>query len=432
MKKLLFVVIDGGADTPNPEIGNKTAFDAAEIPNMDFLARNGENGVMKILPIPPESDEAVLSLLGYDIFKNYTGRGPIEAIGGGVKFENGNLVLRCNLATVKDGIVKNVRAGYISTSEAKELERAINQYVSLSGAEFVFKITKDYRGVLVIKSKEKLSAKISNTHPGYKLRLLDIVWDRSGDIKYVPMGEAIDKPVCNLQKCMPLESTKSAELSARLVNEFIEKSRLVLGGHPLNKRRISEGKPPANIILVRDAGNKIPKFYNLSKVYGLRWASFVDMPVEKGISQIMGMDIIPLPHLSKDARMDMTVRVLTLLKNWELYDAFYVHLKGPDIFGHMGDIKGKIKSIEDIDKFFFKQLLKNVDLVNTVIVVTCDHTTSSFRKAHTADPVPLTIFGVDGPDNTSYFSEKECEKGKMGLVYPKTLIKYVVNHLKQL
>ena len=430
MKKLLFVVIDGGADTPNPAIDNKTAFEAADIPNMDFLARNGENGLMTVLPIPPESDEASLSLFGYDVFKDYTGRGPVEAIGGGVKFEDGDLVLRCNLATVNNGIVTNVRAGYISTAEAKELERSINQFVSLSGAEFVFKITKDYRGVLVIKSKEKLSARISNTHPGYKLRMLDIVWDRNGEIKYVPMGEAVKNPVCDLQKCRALGHTKSAETSARLVNEFIEKSRMVLEGHPINKKRVSEGKPPANIVLVRDAGNRIPKSYDLKKIYGMKWASFVDMPIERGVAQIMGMDLIPLPHLSKDIRGDMSIRVLTLLKNLNLYDAFYIHIKGPDVFGHMGDIDGKIKSIEEIDKFFFKPLLKNIDLLNTVIVVTCDHTTSCAQKAHTADPVPLTIFGIGGPDNTPHFSEADCAKGSLENMHSKTLLRYVMNHLK--
>ncbi len=432
MKKLLFVVIDGGADTPNKDINFKTAFEKANIPNIDFLARNGLNGVVKVLPIPPESDEAVLSLLGYDVFKVYTGRGPLESIGGGVPFKDGDLALRCNFATVKDDNILNVRAGGISTKEAKELETAINQYVSLTGAEYEFKATAGYRGALVIKSKEKLSPKISNTHPTYKLHFFDITWSRDGTIKSIPLSEALHEPILKLQKCVPIENSKDAMFSARLVNEFIEKSRIVLETHPINKKRIEEGKPPANIILVRDAGTKLPKVSRINDEYGLRWASFVDMPVERGISQVVGMDIIPIPPLTDDARRDMTIRVLTLLKNINFYDAFYVHLKGPDAYSHMRDIEGKVKSIETIDEYFFRPLLKNIDLTNTIIVVTCDHTTSTEKGIHTDDPVPITIFGSGlPPDNIPHFTEKACASGTLGKIVGKNLMNYIVKLVKK-
>ena len=430
MKKLIFVVLDGAADTPNPEVDGKTAFEAADIPNIDFLARNGKNGLLKVLPIPPESDEAVLSLLGYDVFKVYTGRGPLEAVGGGVPFKDGDLAVRCNFATEKNGEVVNVRAGCISDAEAKELERAINGYVTLRDADFIFKSTAGYRGVLVIKSKQKLSASISNTHPGYKLRLFDVFWDRNGAIKSIPMSEAVKEPILKVMECKPLDKTNASITSARLVNEFIEKSKKILENHPINKRRIMEGKPPANIILVRDAGNKLPKLYNLSETYGIKWASFVDMPVERGISILAGMDILPIPPPTENTERDMTIRVLTLLKNLPLYDAFYVHLKGPDVYGHLGDIKGKIKSIEAIDKYFFRPLLKNIDLMNSIIVVTSDHTTSTEKHVHTEDPVPVTIFGAGLPDQIPLFSEEECAKGSLGLISGKSLMGQMMRLIK--
>jgi len=430
MKKLIFIVIDGGADTPNPKINGKTAFEAANIPNVDFLARNGKNGIMQILPIPPESDEAVISLLGYNVFKVYTGRGPLEAIGGGVPFKEGDLALRCNFATVENGNVVNVRAGAISQMEAKELEKSILERVKLTNADFEFKSTAGYRGVLVIKSKEKLSSNITNTHPGYMLHLLDVYWSRGGEIKSVPLSGAVKKSSLKLQKCEPLDNSKSAATSARLVNEFIEKSRKVLENHPINKRRIAQGKPPANIILVRDAGTRFPKLYNLSKTFNTRWACFVDMPVERGIAQLSGMDIIPIPPPSENAKRDMEIRVLSLLKNYNLYDAFYIHLKGPDVFSHLGDIEGKVKSIETIDKYFIRPLLKNVDLMNTIIVVTCDHTTSTSKGVHTEDPVPVTIFGAGLPDSVSKFSEKDCKKGSLGLISSRSLMGYLMKLIK--
>lgn len=430
MKKLLFIVLDGAADTPNDKINGKTPYEIAKTPNIDFLARNGRNGLLEILPIPPESDEAVISLLGYNVFDVYTGRGPIEAIGGGIKMKDGDLALRCNFATVENNKIINMRAGRISTEDSKRLANAIQRSVSLTNAEFEFKAIEGYRGALVIRSPKKLSGKISNTHPGYDLRLLDIFWDRDGNVKYVPLSEAVREPLMEVKECMPLENKKSAKKSANLVNEFIEKSNYVLKTHPLNKERISEGKHPANMIVTRSAGNKVPPLFNLKKEYGIKWACFVDMPVERGIAQLAGMDIIPIPPPSENMEKDMKLRVLTLLKNIPYYDAFYVHIKGPDPFGHLGDLDGKINCLEEIDKHFFEPLLNDIDLENTLIVVTSDHTTSTEHKVHTEHPVPIVIFGGGTPDQIARISEKESVKGALGKMHSKNLMAMLMRKIK--
>ncbi|MCD6547499.1 MAG: 2,3-bisphosphoglycerate-independent phosphoglycerate mutase [Nanoarchaeota archaeon] len=431
MKKIIYVVLDGAADTPNPEIGGKTAFEEADIPNIDYLARNGKNGIMQVLPIPPESDEAVLSLLGYDVFKVYTGRGPLEAIGGGVDFKDGDLALRCNFATLKDNKIIDVRAGHISDSEASELAKSIQRYVTLTNASYIFKNTAGYRGVLVIKSKEKLSPKISGNHPGYHLQYFDTAWSRWGESKSIPLSFAVKSDMI-FRKCVPLEKSKAASFSAQLVNEFVEKSRLILENHPVNLKRIKEGKLPANVILVRDPGTQIPKLYSFRKVYGMNWAAFADMPLERGIAQLCGMDVIPVPPLSNNFEQDLAIRALTLLKNIHLYDAFYIHLKGPDIYAHVGDIKGKVKSIEAIDKYFFKPVLSHIDLENTIVIVTCDHTTSSLERVHTDDPVPVTISGGGVmPDHIGSFCEKECAKGSLGRIHARQLLPYVIKLAKK-
>jgi len=427
MKKLIFIVIDGGADRPIEKLGYKTPFEVANTPNLDFLSRNGINGIMKILPIPPESDEAVLSLLGFDVFEVYTGRGPLEAIGAGLNFKDGDLALRCNFATVKDTNILDIRAGHITTEEAKELEWAINEKVKLTGAEFEFKSTVGYRGVLVIRSKHKLSSRISNTHPGYNLQFFEPVWDKYKESKGVPLSFAIKKPVMQMASCMPLERSKEAAFSARLVNEFIHKSRYVLENHPVNRRRLAENKPPANIILTRDAGTEIPKLYNFYERYGMRWACFADMPVERGIAQLCGMDVIPMPESTGDIKRDMFIRATALIRNLHFYDAFYIHLKGPDPYAHIGDVEGKIKAIEEIDKNFFTLLLSNIDFENTIVAVTCDHSTPCELKAHSEDPVPIMIAGSEiPPDNTPYFSESTCAKGYLGKISAKYLLPYLI------
>jgi len=431
MKKLIMVVLDGAADVPNKSIGNKTAFEAAYRPNLDNLARKGVNGVVKVLPIPPESDEAVISLLGYDIFKVYTGRGPLEAIGGGIPFKEGDLAVRCNFAIIENGAVKDVRIKDMTTEEAKQLEEAINSFVTLTGATFTFKSTVAYRGILTIQSNNKLSSKITNTHPEYATKYFEPVWDRSQSSFGVPFSEALVGADMTLKESRPTDMTKEAAFSAKLVNEFIEKSRAVLYKNPVNLRRMAEGLQSANIILTRNAGTSPPRLFNMRTVYDMNWLCMADMPVERGIGISAGMQVMPLPEPSGNIQKDMSIRVLALLKNLNLYDAFYVHLKGPDIFAHNEDINGKVRAIEEIDKYFFGPLLANMDLNNTIIAVTCDHTTSSEIGLHTDDPVPLTISGggIVG-DGTSMFSEPTCARGALKQISALQLMPYLMKLIK--
>lgn len=431
MKKLIFVVLDGGADLPDENIGNRTAFGAAYKPNIDSLSKNGMNGVMKVLPIPPESDEAVISILGYDVFKVYTGRGPLEAIGGGVQFKDGDLALRCNFGTLENGQIVDVRSGGLTTEEAKELEDAINSFVSLDNAKFSFVATAAYRGVLVIHSKENLSPKISNTHPGYALRYFEPVWNRGAANIGIPVSEALESPDFTFRYATALENTKDALLAAKLVNEFIRKSMVVLQKHPVNLQRISRGLNPANVVLTRDPGTTAPRLYKFSSVYGTKWLCMADMPVERGIAIASSMQVLPLPEPTADMQKDMSIRVLALQKNLNLYDAFYVHLKGPDIYAHKGDIEGKVRSIEEIDRYFFGPLLANLDMNNTIVVVTCDHTTSTEQRVHTADPVPLAISGAGiKPDGTVMFSEQTCATGALKQINALHLMPYLMKLIK--
>ncbi|MEM4264060.1 MAG: phosphoglycerate mutase, partial [Candidatus Woesearchaeota archaeon] len=262
----------------------------------------------------------MLSLLGYDVFEIYTGRGPLEAIGGGVDFEDGNVAIRCNFGSFVDGEIKNVRVEDISTEESKKLEQAINEFVQLTNAEFVFKSTMKYRGVLVLKSKQKLSAKITNTHPGYALKP---VISTHGSIQ---LSTALLHSEKKLQKSVPLERTKEASFTSELLNEFIKKSAEVLNNHPVNIERKAQGKEPANVILTRDAGDRLPNLFNLCKTYGLKWGCFAEMPVERGIAHLSGMEIIPLPERGNNPEKYYWIWAQTVIKNMQFYDALYIHV----------------------------------------------------------------------------------------------------------
>jgi 2,3-bisphosphoglycerate-independent phosphoglycerate mutase len=397
-------------DLPIKELGNKTPLEAADTPNMDFLAAHGKTGLMYTVKkgIAPESDVAVISILGYDPFKYGTGRGILEAVGAGLDVKDGDLALRCNFATLGEGkeiIDRRVKRS-LTTEEATELCKAVNENVKLESyaVYFTFKNTIGHRGVLIIRSRNKpLSSRITNTDPSYsRIKGLGIA---KADVKMF------------LEKCKPIDSSEGAKISADLINEFIEKSHEVLDKHEINRKREREGKLKANIILTRDAGHQLPKFFNINKHYGMRFVSLTDMPVERGISKLAGMDTVILPPPSNEIKSDCELRVEKLIGCLSTYDCFYIHIKGPDEPGHDGEFKLKTQLISIIDKHFFGKLLQKIKLEEHIICVTADHSTPCKLEAHSDDPVPLLISGdkIRG-DNVSQFSEKECKNGSLSIL----------------
>jgi len=170
----------------------------------------------------------------------------------------------------------------------------------------------------------------------------------------------------------------------------------------------------ATVILSRDAGDELPHFFNINERYGVRFACLADMPVERGISRLAGMDLVELPPPSTNIEADMKLRVDKLLGLFSSFDCFYIHLKGPDEPGHDGDFQRKTQIIAGIDKHFFGQILPKIDLKETLVCVTADHSTPCSLKSHSDDPVPLLIAGDKiRPDGIKEFSEKSCLNGSL-------------------
>jgi 2,3-bisphosphoglycerate-independent phosphoglycerate mutase len=408
--KLIFVAIDGMGDLPIKSLGNKTPLEAAETPNMDALAKTGKTGLMYSVKkgVAPESDVAVISLLGYDPFKYSTGRGVIEAAGAGLNMEDGDLALRCNFATLGEG--KNIFdrrvARSLTTEEATELSKAVNKQVKLESypATFEFRNTLGHRAVLLIKSKAKpLSSNITNSDPAYTI------------VNGIGVAKAEVEMV--LQTCEPTDKTQAAKVSAGLVNEFIDKSNKLWENHPINVKRASESKLKANVVLTRDAGHLLPKFFNINDRYHVDFACLADMHAERGIAQLAGMESSLLPSPSCNLQKDCEVRVKALLDILPKYDCFYIHLKGPDEPGHDGNCQLKTRIISAIDKYFFGPLLKQISLKDNLICITTDHATPCALKVHSDTPVPLLISGDKiGVGKAVKFCEKECAKGSLGTI----------------
>jgi 2,3-bisphosphoglycerate-independent phosphoglycerate mutase len=401
-RKILYVVLDGLGDEPNPGLDGRTPLQAAKSPNLDALARKGRSGTVVTVGdgIAPESDIAVFAILGYDPLTQHAGRGPLEALGAGLEMRDGDLAWRANFATVdENNRLIDRRAGRdLSTDEAEQLAKALNDGVKPARGEATFLATSEHRGVLHLRADVPLAAEISNSDPAY---------ERRG-----ALGVALETFEPYPKRCAALDGSEGARVGAELTNDWSDAAQQVLKGQEVNRDRERRDRPPANVVLVRDAGDHIPRVTSLQDRFGLRFACFAEMPVEVGIARVTGMEPILIePGTDAEAYAGLAGRTVEALEG---FDALYVHIKGPDVPAHDGRAADKRDVIEAIDEGYFGTLLPELGR-HVVVAVTADHSTSCVRKAHTADPVPLVVWGgpVDG-DGVQSFDEPAAAHGALG------------------
>ena len=318
-------------------------------------------------------------MLGYDFKEEaYVGRGVIELIGSGIDFRTGDLALRGNFATI-DGSNRIVdrRAGRnISEEEAKSICESLSSRVRFNdpNVSLVIKPTIGHRVVIRFRHNvQALSDQVSNTDPAY---------DKVSGIGVARLSSFQD----TIGESVPEEDTIASKRSAQLINDFSNQAINILKSDPVNKQRYNDKKKLINCVLLRDAGNRIPKLVPIGIKYGMKAAAVVDMPVEIGIANVLSMEILPSGKVD-----DYKRKAEVVYSNLFNYDLIYAHIKGPDEFGHDGDAQGKKKNIEKIDKLVFSKLLDASIHDDVAIVVSADHSTPCVNKSHSPDPVPLLI-----------------------------------------
>jgi 2,3-bisphosphoglycerate-independent phosphoglycerate mutase len=405
--KIVYVLLDGVGDLPHHSLNDLTPLEAAYTPCMDSLTRNGCMGQVISVGkgIAPQSDIAVFNMLGYS-FKDgsYVGRGVIESLGCNIDFKEGDLAMRGNFATVDDNLqIIDRRAGrIISKEEAASICKTLNEKIHFNdiSVSVVIEPTIAHRVTIRFRhDKIKLSEKISNTDPAY---------DRINGMGIAK--STIDKPHIGISE--PQENTVAAKTSAKLVNEFTDQTAKLLRNHPVNNARSKIGKKPINAVLARDSGNRYPDIEPIDRKYGINVACIVDMPVEIGISKVLGMRAFKAGDVT-----DYEQKAIVAAENLEKFNLIYVHIKGPDEYGHDGDAKGKKMNIEDIDKRFFSTLTENLKVKDSTIIISADHSTPCVKKGHSDDPVPILVSGNKiKKDNSARFTEKYAMKGSMGLL----------------
>ena len=410
MKRLLYVCLDGLGDEPIPELGDRTPLEAAETPFLDALSERGRTGtVVTVGPgIAPESDIAVFAILGYDPRDEHPGRGIVEAIGSGMDVRDGDLAFRVNFATAEWPRIVDRRVGRdLSSEESLALASEVNRKLALPGAAFELRATVEHRGALVIRDdRGGLSAEVTNTDPAYR--------------KEGSLGVALETFENEVARCEPLEDTERARRAAELTNAFVEGAARILDDSEVNRERRAAGKLAGNLILTRDGGNQVPKLQKIRERFGPSWGCFVEMPVERGITILLGMVPVAAPRLAVDAPRLVEAEQYARWADLAAgalggFDALYVHIKGPDVPAHDGRAADKRDVIAAIDRAFFGEVFPQVDFRNTIVAVTADHSTSSLRKAHTAAPVPIVVSGGPvRPDGSTGFGERACSDGSLG------------------
>jgi 2,3-bisphosphoglycerate-independent phosphoglycerate mutase len=406
--KLVYVLLDGIGDLPHSSLNGLTPLEAAYTPNLDALARNGAMGSVISVGkgIAPQSDIAVFNMLGYN-FKDgsYVGRGVIESIGCNIDFREGDLALRGNFATVDKNLkIVDRRAGRaISTEEAKSVCKTLSDNITLSDKDGSVTLEPTIAHRVVIRfrhAKMKLSDKITNTDPAYD------------KVDGMGIAKAVTNQDIYIQESKAQEDTEPAKVAARMLNEFTIEVVRLLSDHPVNRARIAAGKMPMNCILARDSGNRYPNVEPINKMYSMSIGGIVDMPVEIGISKVLGIKMFQAGDI-----IDYEKKAKVAADSLKLVNAIYVHIKGPDEFGHDGNASGKKKNIEDIDRRFFGTLMRELNKMDAAIVISGDHSTPCIKKGHSDDPVPLLVSSSRVEhDGSARFTENYAKRGRLGLL----------------
>ena len=372
--KYVIIVGDGMADYPVQSLRGKTPLMVARTPHMDFMAGQGEIGLVRTVPegFNPGSEIANLSIFGYDPVHYYTGRGPLEAASLGVKLSDHDIAFRCNLVTLKfkgDQIVmEDFSAGHIKDEEAREVILDLNKEMGTKGIQFYSGVS--YRHLMVLKNGVKKFLNLEN-------------------LKLTPPHDIIGK-----------EITAFLPQSNDPILALMTKSQRLLKNHPVNIARKGKGLLPANSIWLWGQGRS-PRMITLKERFGMDGFVISAVHLIKGIGILAGLEVLEVPGITGYFDTNYDGKAQYALKGLREKDFVYVHVEAPDEAGHMGDLPLKIEAIETFDEKIVGAILKGMkDFKRFKVLVLPDHPTPLSVRTHTADPVPYVIYSNEEGNKT--------------------------------
>ena len=389
--KTIIILGDGMADEPIQALGNKTPLQAAHKPYIDLLAAKGKSGLLDTIPagFKPGSEIANLSVLGYNVPLVFEGRGSLEAASMDVDIAPGEMAMRCNVICIEDGKIKNHSAGHISTEEAAELIDFLQKELGDDIASFYPGVS--YRHLLKIKGGNK---NLDCTAPH--------------DVIGTPFEDVLIKA-----------TTPDAEETAKYLNNLILKSQELLKDHPINKKRIIEGKDPANSIWPWSPGYR-PKMQTLQELYGIKSGSVISaVDLIMGIGKYAGLKLIHVEGATGLYDTNYEGKAQAAIDALKNDDFVYLHIEASDEAGHEGDYKLKTKTIEYLDSRVVKTIYeatKDWDEPITIAILP-DHPTPCHLRTHTNKPVPFLIYRSNAQaDKVQVYDEFESAKGDFGVL----------------
>ena len=394
--KHIIILGDGMADYPIKEFGNKTPLMAANTPHIDELCKKGRCGKLVTVPadMPPGSEIANMAVLGYDVKKVYQGRGVLEAASMGIELDDNDMAMRCNLICIEDEKIKNHSAGHISNEEALELIKTLQKELETNEIKFYPGVS--YRHLLVIKNGKK---NIDCTPPH--------------DVPGTPFRDVLVK------------AQDSDKTTSDLLNNLILRSQEILNDHPVNKKRISEGKDPGNSIWPWSPGNK-PDMDTLQKLYGISGAMISAVDLLYGIGKYAGMKAIKVEGSTGLYDTNYEGKAKAAVDALKEVDLVYLHIEASDEAGHEGDYELKKKTIEYLDQRVVKYIMEETDKMDEDVAIALipDHPTPCELKTHTHDPVPFIIYHPDEKaDDVITYDEEATKNGYYGLLKGDEFIK---------
>ncbi|MBI3324023.1 MAG: cofactor-independent phosphoglycerate mutase [Candidatus Omnitrophica bacterium] len=395
--KYVVVLPDGVADAPIKELGDKTPLQVAKHPHMDWIAREGITGMAHTIPtgFPPGSDVGCMSVFGYDPRRYYTGRAPLEAAAKGLALRQMDVAFRCNTVSIKDGLMHDYSAGHIDSADSAQLIDAVDHRLGNNGVRFYSGVS--YRHLAVISDPELAKAKCTPPH------------DISGK---------------------PIEPHWPTGPGAELLRRLMDDSAQLLKTHPVNQRRVQEGKTPATMLWFWGQGTAAA-FPPFQECYGLRGGCISAVDIVRGLGRLVGFEIIPVPGITGYFDTNYQGKAEHALKALDDYDFILVHIEPTDEAGHMGDARKKIEAIEDTDRLVVGSLLDGLRRRGKpfAIMVVPDHPTSTVLKTHLADAVPFALYATNGPqDRAVAYNESAIRDSSLRFEEGFQLMSFFLSH----
>jgi 2,3-bisphosphoglycerate-independent phosphoglycerate mutase len=360
MAKYVIIVPDGAADEALEQFDNQTALEAARIPHMDAISRQGRQGMVQTVPqgLAPGSDVAQMSLLGYDPQRYYSGRAPIEAVAQDIRLALGDWVFRCNLVTIADGKMADHSAGHISTREAETLVNELAQ--ELSDEHIAF-------------------------HTGVSYRHLMVCQDLEFDVHTYPPHDHIGKSV---EKILPRGK------GSDFLRDLMYRSMAFMADHDVNRVRHDLGENPVSSIWLWGQGRKalLDSFY---KRHGLKGVAITAVDLVRGLAKLIGFDLMEVPGATGFVDTNYEGKAQAAIQALEDHDMVFIHVEGPDEASHQGNAQMKVQALEKIDEFIVGPVWDSLQAYeHWRILVMPDHPTLVRTCAHSADPVPFAMAGT--------------------------------------